>query len=47
MKILALGDVTDGRAAAYVAANLPRFRRENGIDFAIVNAERKIFSTPS
>ena len=43
MKILALGDVTDGRAAAYVAANLPRFRRENGIDFAIVNAENAGF----
>jgi metallophosphoesterase (TIGR00282 family) len=43
MKVLALGDVTDGRAAAYVAANLPRFRRENKIDFAIVNAENAGF----
>lgn len=43
MKILALGDVTDSRAAAYVAANLPRFRREHKIDFAIVNAENAGF----
>ena len=43
MKILALGDVTDGRAALYVASNLPRFRRENKIDFAIVNAENAGF----
>ena len=43
MKILALGDLTDGRAAAYVASNLFRFRRERGIDFAIVNAENAGF----
>lgn len=43
MKILALGDVTDARAAAYVAANLPRFRREQKIDFTIVNAENAGF----
>lgn len=43
MKILALGDLTDTRAAAYVAANLFRFRRERGIDFAIVNAENAGF----
>lgn len=43
MKILALGDVTDSRAAAYVAQKLPRFRQENAIDFAIVNAENAGF----
>lgn len=43
MKILALGDLTDARAAAYVAANLFRFRRERSIDFAIVNAENAGF----
>ena len=39
MKILAIGDVTEPRAVTYLTENLPRFRRENGIDFCMVNAE--------
>lgn len=39
MKILAIGDVTEPRAVTYLTENLPRFRRENGIDFCAVNAE--------
>lgn len=43
MKILAIGDVTEPRAAAYLAAHLPAYRRENNIDFVIVNAENAGF----
>ncbi len=39
MKILALGDVTGSEAVAYLEKKLRRFRRENGIDFTIINAE--------
>ena len=43
MKILVIGDVTDGNAAAYLAKNLWRIRRERGIDFVAVNAENAGF----
>ncbi len=45
MKILALGDVTDPNAAAYLAKNLWDIRRSSGADFVIVNAENAGFIT--
>ncbi len=39
MKILAIGDVTEPRAADYLASHLWGFRRAHGIDFVVVNAE--------
>ena len=43
MNILALGDVTDPKAIAYLRDKLWSFRRENKIDFAVVNAENSNF----
>lgn len=39
MKILALGDVVGDGAVEYISFNLRRFKRENGIDFTVVNGE--------
>lgn len=43
LRILAIGDVTEPRAAAYLAEVLWNVRRENKIDFVIVNAENAGF----
>ena len=43
MKILALGDVTDPKAIAYLRERLWNFRREKNIDFTVVNAENANF----
>ena len=43
MKILAVGDVTSPRAAEALAKRLPDFKRQNGVDFAIVNGENAGF----
>ena len=43
MKILAIGDVTDARAALYLSKALFPFRRQRGIDFTLVNAENAGF----
>ena len=39
MKILAIGDVTGSEAVTYLEKNLRKYKRENGIDFTIINAE--------
>ncbi len=39
MKILALGDVVSPAGVAYLTENLWRIRRENGVDFTVVNGE--------
>ena len=43
MRILALGDVTDPKAISYLKDKLWSFRRENRIDFTVVNAENANF----
>ena len=43
MRILALGDVTDPKAIAYLREKLWGFRRDNKIDFTVVNAENSNF----
>lgn len=43
MRILAIGDVTDARAAAYLAAHLWQVRKDHHIDFTLVNAENAGF----
>ena len=43
MKILALGDVTDPKAIAYLKDKLWKFRAENKIDFTVINAENSNF----
>lgn len=43
MKILAIGDVTSPAGIDHLAANLWRFRKENGIDLCIVNGENASF----
>ena len=43
MRILALGDVTDPRAVIYLKERLWQFRRENRIDFTVVNSENANF----
>ena len=43
MRILAIGDVTDPRAAAHLAARLWEIRRSLSIDFVAVNAENAGF----
>ena len=45
MKILCIGDVTSPSAAEYLASVLEKFKRERGIDAAIVNAEHAGFVT--
>ena len=45
MKILALGDVTSPKAVEYISKNLWKYRAENKIDLAIVNAENASFIT--
>lgn len=39
MKILALGDVVGNESIAYLSERLRAFKRENGIDFTVVNGE--------
>ena len=39
MKILILGDVSRSLSCAYVCERLWRYRKENGIDFVVVNGE--------
>ena len=39
MNILAIGDVTEPRAAEALASRLWEFRRRERIDFVLVNAE--------
>ena len=39
MRILCIGDVTSPGGVAHLRAKLWKFRKENGIDFCIVNAE--------
>lgn len=43
MKILAVGDVTSPRAAEALAQRLPEFKKQNGVDLAIVNGENAGF----
>ena len=43
MRILAIGDVTDSRAAAHLAARLWEIRRALSLDFVAVNAENAGF----
>lgn len=45
MKILAIGDVTGIGGVKHLEANLWRFRKSEGIDLAIVNAENAGFIT--
>jgi metallophosphoesterase (TIGR00282 family) len=45
MKILAIGDVTSPRGVDHLEKNLWRVRRENGIDFCVVNGENASFIT--
>ncbi len=44
-RILAIGDVTSPTAAEYLASRLWSFRREEKIDFTVVNAENAGFIT--
>ena len=43
MKILCIGDVTSRGGVEYLRENLWKFRKENNIDFCIVNAENAAF----
>ena len=43
MNLLALGDITDQRAAAYVAERLWEVRRREHIDFVVANGENASF----
>ena len=45
MKILAIGDVTSPKGIEHLEKNLWRVRRENGIDFCVVNGENAAFVT--
>ena len=45
IKILAVGDVTSPAAAEYLSKKLWSFRKSNGVDFAVVNAENAGFIT--
>ena len=43
MRILAIGDVTSQRGVEHLSKNLWKFRKENKIDFCIVNGENASF----
>lgn len=43
MKILAIGDVTSRGGVTHLEKNLWKFRKENGIDFTVVNGENASF----
>ena len=43
MRILAIGDVTSQRGVEHLSKNLWRFRKENRIDFCVVNGENASF----
>ncbi len=45
MKILVIGDVTSPGGLAHLKRNLWNFRKENGIDFCVVNGENASFIT--
>ena len=45
MKILVIGDVTSPAGIAHLEKNLWRVRRENNIDFCVVNGENAAFVT--
>ncbi len=45
MRILCIGDVTSPRGVEHLRQNLWRIRKENGIDFCIVNAENAALIT--
>jgi len=45
VKILAIGDVTSPKGIDYLEKNLWRIRKENGIDFCVVNGENASFVT--
>ena len=45
MKILAIGDVTSPKGIDHLEKNLWRIRRENQIDFCVVNGENAAFVT--
>ena len=45
MRILAVGDVTSPRAVQYLAGKLWSFRKQEKIDFTVVNAENASFIT--
>lgn len=45
MKILAIGDVTSPAGVEHLTKNLWKFRKENGIDFCVVNGENASFIT--
>ena len=43
MRILAIGDVTSQRGVEHLSKNLWKFRKENRIDFCVVNGENASF----
>ena len=45
MKILVIGDVTSPRGVEHLSRGLWKFRKENGIDFCVVNGENASFVT--
>ena len=45
MKILAIGDVTSPNGISHLEKNLWRIRKENNIDFCVVNGENAAFIT--
>ena len=45
MRILAIGDVTSPRGISHLEKNLWRIRKENKIDFCVVNGENAAFIT--
>ena len=45
MKILAIGDVTSPKGVEHLKNSLWKVRRDNGIDFCIVNGENASFLT--
>jgi len=45
LKILVIGDVTSQKGLEHLKRNLWKFRKENGIDFCVVNGENASFVT--
>ena len=45
MKILCIGDVTSHGGVEHLRSNLWKFRKDNNIDFCVVNAENAAFIT--
>ena len=45
MNILVIGDVTSPSGVEHLKKNLWNFRKENGIDFCVVNGENASFVT--